>query len=166
MKETFGQRFIRLRKNKGLTQDDIANKVNISPQAVSKWENDISLPDITVLPLLADIFNITIDELLGRQEVETKLLSDDEKKDVNKMMLKIIVNSSDGDKIRVNVPISLLKIVISSGAAFPAVNNGKGENVLNNIDFNEIMKLVEQGVVGKLVEVESSDGDIINILVE
>ena len=40
MKETFGQRFARLRKNLGLKQDEIAEKVNISAQAVSKWEND------------------------------------------------------------------------------------------------------------------------------
>ena len=43
MKETFGQRFLRLRKEKGLTQDQIAQRVNISPQAVSKWENGGSL---------------------------------------------------------------------------------------------------------------------------
>lgn len=42
MKETFGQRFVRLRKEKGFTQEDIASKINISAQAVSKWENDIS----------------------------------------------------------------------------------------------------------------------------
>ncbi|HAN43691.1 MAG TPA: transcriptional regulator, partial [Sphaerochaeta sp.] len=39
MTETFGQRFSRLRKAKGLTQDDVAMKVNVSSQAVSKWEN-------------------------------------------------------------------------------------------------------------------------------
>ena len=59
MKETFGQRFARLRKNLGLKQDDIAEKVNISAQAVSKWENDLSAPDISTLPILADILTFS-----------------------------------------------------------------------------------------------------------
>ena len=49
MTETFGERFQRLRKEKGLTQDKIAEAVNVSSQAVSKWENDINMPDITLL---------------------------------------------------------------------------------------------------------------------
>ena len=56
MNETFGQRLARLRKEKGFTQEDIADKINISPQAVSKWENDISSPDIQTLIKLSDIF--------------------------------------------------------------------------------------------------------------
>ena len=88
MKETFGQRFTRLRKEKGLTQEDIALKVNISTQAVSKWENDISMPDIGILGDLADILAISIDELLGKTK-PTVSLSTNENKDINKMALKI-----------------------------------------------------------------------------
>ena len=73
MKETFGQRFTRLRKEKGLTQEDIALKVNISTQAVSKWENDISMPDIAILGDLADILAISIDELLGKTKQTVSL---------------------------------------------------------------------------------------------
>ena len=47
--ETFGQRFTRLRKEKKLTQEEISIKVNVSAQAVSKWENDVSMPDISIL---------------------------------------------------------------------------------------------------------------------
>ena len=43
----------KLRKEKGMTQEELAEKVNVSAQAVSKWENDISMPDISVLPVLA-----------------------------------------------------------------------------------------------------------------
>ena len=67
MRETFGQRLARLRKKKGLTQEDVANRITISPQAVSKWENDLSSPDILVLSSLADILGVSVDELLGRQ---------------------------------------------------------------------------------------------------
>lgn len=72
MKETFGQRLSRLRKEKGMTQEEIASKITISPQAVSKWENDISSPDILVLSSLADILGVSVDELLGRKLEESE----------------------------------------------------------------------------------------------
>ncbi|MDD7735274.1 MAG: helix-turn-helix transcriptional regulator [Bacillales bacterium] len=68
MNETFGQRLARLRKEKGFTQEDIADKINISPQAVSKWENDISSPDIQTLIKLSDIFEVSLDDLLGKEK--------------------------------------------------------------------------------------------------
>lgn len=67
MQETFGQRIQRLRKQKGLTQEDIAKRITISPQAVSKWENDASSPDISMIGDLADILGVSVDELLGRE---------------------------------------------------------------------------------------------------
>lgn len=163
MKETFGQRFARLRKNLGLKQDDIAEKVNISAQAVSKWENDLSAPDISLLPELADILNVTLDELLGRKVPETKIIPEHERKDINKMILKINVISSDGDKVKVNLPLSIIKVCLDSNVDLPSIG---GKNTLNTIDFNQIFELIEAGVVGKLVEVESNDGDIVNIYVE
>ena len=78
MKETFGQRLARLRKEKGLTQEDVASQITISPQAVSKWENDNSEPDLDTLNKLADIFNCSVDELLGREKGEQEHKSEPE----------------------------------------------------------------------------------------
>ena len=164
MKETFGQRFVRLRKEKGFTQEDIANKINISAQAVSKWENDISLPDIAILGDLADIFGISIDELLGRNvEQKVELLDDNSKKNINKMALKIKVISDEGDKVNINLPVALVKACIESGANF--VDLG-GNKTLKDIDFKQIYTLIEQGVVGELITIESSDGDKVIVVVE
>lgn len=55
----------RLRKDKGYTQDDFAKLLNVSFQAVSKWETKQSYPDITLLPDIAQILNTTVDSLLG-----------------------------------------------------------------------------------------------------
>ena len=66
MESTLGKRITVNRKRLGLTQDQLAEKLGITAQAVSKWENDLSCPDISILPRLADIFGITTDELLGR----------------------------------------------------------------------------------------------------
>lgn len=64
---TLGKRISYHRKRLGLTQEQLAERVGVSAQAVSKWENDLSCPDINLLPQLADIFGITVDALLGKE---------------------------------------------------------------------------------------------------
>ena len=65
MKLSIGNKIKALRRERGITQEQLAESIGISFQAVSKWENDISLPDITLVPALASYFNISIDELLS-----------------------------------------------------------------------------------------------------
>ncbi len=65
MEQTLGKRIVQHRKRLGLTQDQLAEKLGVTAQAVSKWENDQSCPDITMLPKLAEIFGTTTDALLG-----------------------------------------------------------------------------------------------------
>ena len=68
MEQTIGKRIMTLRKSRGMTQDQLAEQVGVTAQAVSKWENDISCPDINLLPRLAEIFQVTTDSLLGMPE--------------------------------------------------------------------------------------------------
>ena len=65
MEETLGKRIVRHRKAMGMTQDQLAERLGVTAQAVSKWENDQSCPDITTLPKLAEIFGTSTDALLG-----------------------------------------------------------------------------------------------------
>ena len=60
------------RKNLGLTQEDLANSLGVTFQAVSKWENAKAAADITLLPALAELFGCYIDELFGKR-VKTEL---------------------------------------------------------------------------------------------
>lgn len=60
-----GQTIAQLRKQKNMTQVEVADALHISYQAVSKWERDESLPDITLLPSIAELFQISVDKLLG-----------------------------------------------------------------------------------------------------
>ena len=64
--KTIGDRIKFHRKRLGMTQEQLAERMGVSAQAVSKWENNLSCPDISVLPELAEIFGITVDELLGK----------------------------------------------------------------------------------------------------
>lgn len=67
--QTLGERIKYHRKRLGLTQEQLAERMGVSPQAVSKWENNISCPDISILPELADLFGISVDELLGKKRM-------------------------------------------------------------------------------------------------
>lgn len=81
MDSTLGKRITANRKRLGLTQDQLAEQLGITAQAVSKWENDLSCPDISILPKLVDIFGITTDALLGREETipvcETEVVTEE-----------------------------------------------------------------------------------------
>lgn len=162
MKETLGQRLSRLRKEKNLTQEDIANKVNISSQAVSKWENDLSSPDIDTLVRLANIFDVSLDELLGNENKKT-VTTINNNKSINDLILKIRVFSNDGDKVVVNLPLAIVSVCLENGMSIPQVSS---KIATSNIDFKKILELVNQGVIGELVNVETADGDKVSIVVE
>lgn len=63
-KKTLGTFLAVLRKAQGMTQKELAERVGVSDKTISHWERDESAPDISVLPVLADIFGVTMDELL------------------------------------------------------------------------------------------------------
>jgi DNA-binding XRE family transcriptional regulator len=74
-KETFGSKVASLRKEKGMTQLELAQKMGVTDKAVSKWERDLSLPDVSSLPRLAEVLDVSVEELLqaktARSEGET-----------------------------------------------------------------------------------------------
>lgn len=167
METTLGKRIAMLRRQKELRQDDLAGMLDVSPQAVSKWENDQTCPDISLLPRLAQILGVTVDELLsGKQELQqadVKMIPPAEQKSISDMMLRIIIDSADGDKVRVNLPMALVQLALDTGKGLPQVS---GKDAMKNIDLSQILEMVRQGAVGTLAEIESGDGDIIRILVE
>ena len=63
-KETFGNMVAALRKEKGMTQLELAEKMGVTDKAVSKWERDLSFPDVSSIPKLAEILGVTVDELM------------------------------------------------------------------------------------------------------
>ncbi|MDD6347386.1 MAG: helix-turn-helix transcriptional regulator [Lachnospiraceae bacterium] len=65
---TFAEKLKQLRERAGLSQEKLAEKLNVSRQVVTKWENESGIPRIENLKALADFFHVTIDELLGRTE--------------------------------------------------------------------------------------------------
>ncbi len=64
-----GEKIAKLRKTKNMTQEELADIIGVSSQSISKWENSVTMPDIQLLPVIADIFEVTLDELFS---IETK----------------------------------------------------------------------------------------------
>lgn len=164
MELSIGKRIAQLRRARGMKQEDLANALGVSPQAVSKWENDQTCPDISALPQLAKLLGVTTDELLGcKQETAVQVLPPEQRKDFKDMILRIMVDDADGDRVRVNLPMSLVEIALEIGMDLPQIN---GSNVLKGVDLKKVLELVHQGLVGNLVEVDDADGDVIRIFVE
>ena len=67
-KQTLGTMIATLRKEKGMTQLELAEKMGVTDKAVSKWERDLSCPDVSSIPKLAEIFSISVDELMQVKE--------------------------------------------------------------------------------------------------
>ena len=81
---SFGENLINLRKQKGWSQDDLANNLNLSRQAISKWENDTSKPDIDNIEKISKVFSVTIDDLLNNDVVKDKAVTLNVKKQEKK----------------------------------------------------------------------------------
>lgn len=95
----FGEQIKKLRKDQSLTQQEMADKIGVSRQAVSNWENDKNLPDIEMLIIMSQVFRISLDELIlgGTQ--------------MNNMTEKLIRDSKETTRIKMN----LLGIRIGAG---------------------------------------------------
>ena len=81
---SFGENLINLRKQKGWSQDDLADNLNLSRQAISKWENETSKPDIDNIEKISKLFSVTIDDLLNNDVVKDKAVTLNVKKQEKK----------------------------------------------------------------------------------
>ena len=100
--DTIGKRIAYHRREKELTQEELAQKLGLSAQVVSKWENDQTCPDIQLLPTLCGILGITTDELLsGKPNPPVQMVTMQSKKKLEDMVLRIVVDTDEGDKVKI-----------------------------------------------------------------
>lgn len=159
---TLGIRIGLLRREKGMKQEELAERLGVSPQAVSKWENDLNCPDIGLLPLLAKTLGVTVDHLLTGEKPEppVRLVPEGERKNFQDMFLKVTMLSNEGDKMRVNLPMLLVQAALDAGVSIT------GAPALKQLDLQQIITLVQQGATGQIIELESADGDVLRVDVE
>lgn len=161
MEQTMGARIASYRKQEKLTQEELGEKLGVSPQAVSKWENDASAPDISLLLPLADALKVSVENLLGRASAPVVLA---EAIPPERLTFRILVDSADGDRVRVNLPMKLVSMLAASDLLKSICV--KGGSALENLDISGILELVAQGIIGELVTVDSAEGDHVRIVVE
>lgn len=232
--ETLGRRIARLRLARTATQERLAKVLNVSPQAVSKWENDINYPDISLLPDLARFLGVSVDELLSgasasaqesvaaqesaaeKSTAEVVSVADDESAEIieesaeqenqgiatqssgfsfgklfGKSMIKVEKNdeadgskkkgvrlgngsakhglhvyivSDDGDVVDMCVPLGLAKFVLNSGIQVSgSYLNQETQEQLSNINLDALMDAAKTGESGTLVDITSTDGDVVKI---
>lgn len=85
--KSIGETIAYLRKQKGMTQNELAEKMNVTDKAVSKWERDLSCPDINTISKLADILDVSVEELLKAKKKEN---SNTKMKDLINLIFKAV----------------------------------------------------------------------------
>ena len=119
-KKTIGAFIAALRKAKGMTQQEVADRLNISNKSVSRWERDECTPDLSLIPALAEIFGVTCDELLKGERIFTETQSGKSEPKVEKQ-LKILINrsvSSFKTLICISLALSVVGFVCMLGISY------------------------------------------------
>lgn len=164
---TLGRKIQKLRKDYGWTQEELANRVGVSAQAVSKWETDVSSPDISLLRPLAEQFGVSVDELLNMEETAEKpvvqLVPPEKRKSFDELVLRMNMKEKNGNSFKLNLPLPLVKMALEIGMSIPNLND---KEIMKKLDLEKILTLVESGVSGKLMEFNETDGDSFEIVVE
>lgn len=147
--ENFGSIVLEARRKAGMTQEAFAGKLGITPQAVSKWENGLGYPDVTLFPEIAEVLGIPIESLFGIESDSSKMLPFPQKKDglnyIFSHKYRACYSSKSPERIDKDKPI----VYFTDGSRADcetgsAVNLGKGE-----IRFYEAEESDEAYAVGK-----------------
>ena len=120
-KQTFGNIIVSLRKEKGMTQLELAEKMGVTDKAVSKWERDLSFPDVSSIPKLAEIFEVSVDDLM---QVKTKTKE-----------------TPPDNKINEIIPLALNGVALAMGIAVVVLL------FLNEIETNLAIRMLAIGLV-------------------
>ena len=98
------------RKVKRLTQSDLAEKLNITDRAISKWENGICLPDAGTMPLLCEILGISINDLFSGDKVDMK--NNEKKLEENLLEMTKLKESKDKELLTIEIVIGVLSSLV------------------------------------------------------
>ena len=121
-KKTMGAFIAALRKANGMTQQELADKLNISNKAVSRWERDECSPDISLIPALAEILGVTCDELLKGERILSNSVQEKSEPKVEKQVKAILNRSMANFKmmIWISIAISIVGLICMFGISYGA----------------------------------------------
>lgn len=155
-----GKNLKKLRLKRELTQEQLADVLGVSAQAVSRWENDTTYPDITLLPTIASYFEITLDELMGMENLKSE-------EQLKELIAKLDENGSNG---QIYENILLLREAVRNYPTnyqlqFRLIHQltfcqYKEDRALTEDEVNELNR--EAVEVGNHILSRCTDGEIIN----
>lgn len=160
---TIGSRIAQGRKAKGYTQEEFSQLLDVTAQAVSKWENDASCPDIQLLPKIAEILNTTTDELLTGKKSEKKEENQSISIDTSNLKININVLKPGQNPVNVSLPLSMVKRFAKIGNGISGI---VGNGAIDSVKFDEILSLVENGATGEILNVVADDNTNVRISIE
>lgn len=165
---TIGSRIAEARKALGYTQEEFSQMLDVSAQAVSKWENDISCPDIQLLPKIAEILGMTTDRLLTGKKPESNAENKAEEKanqpvDTSKLKININVVKPGQNPVNVSLPFMMIKNFTKIGNGISGI---MGNGAIDSVQLDEILSLVENGATGELLNVVAEDNTNVKITIE
>ena len=99
---SLGKNIAALRKEKGLTQAQLGELLGVSNQAVSKWEQEINLPDVMLLPRIAKVFEVSIDRLFEENETEEEV-------EIPNKLIWVLTEEQDGGTLTIRYPIAAMQ---------------------------------------------------------
>ncbi len=114
---SLGQRLFELRKLKHLSQEEVAEKLNVTRQTISKWETDQSSPELDKIIPICELFEITTDELItGKKEVKEKRLDieDNKKKRTIGLIIGILLYFISVVWIMISIPVLMIDPIVAS----------------------------------------------------
>jgi len=132
-KQTLGMMISSLRKEKGMTQLELAEKMGVTDKAVSKWERDLSFPDINSIPKLAEIFEISVDELM---QVKTET-----KENISKNKVDEIVDiAMKGIGIAMGIAVVVLSVLgeLETNSAFSMLGIGLASLSISSLKDKQV----------------------------
>lgn len=156
------------RKAMGITQDDLAARLGVSPQAVSKWENNLSCPDISLLPEISKIFGVSVDELLKDEPatVNAEPVKDDasysepeaayeEPVFTGKKATALLITTDKNGKVsNVRIPLTVMRFGLNLGSAFGGITGDQASTIEN---------AVRTGLTGEILSVDGENGEKVTI---
>lgn len=138
---SIGKNIVVYRKNKGLTQGELGELLGVSNQAVSKWESEVSMPDVMLLPEIARVLGVSLGDLYELKESKEPADEGDDR-------IVIVDVESDGAKVKCAVPLDALKCLTG-------MLGDKDDSI------GEIFKNLGKDFTGTIVDVEDDEDKVI-----
>lgn len=150
--ETIGKNIAYYRKKQGYTQEELSEKMNVTSQAISKWENDLSYPDLTTTMELAAVLGVSVDQLL-KGYVDAPVATDANSEQIAQRILRIhtqTVCEETPIEVTVRVPVAMLLAADENGTLGELVGESADQVAM-------AIGMIRNGVKGTIVDCQSGD---------